>query len=389
MKANPVTDSSCNDQLLYFTSSSLTKDNKTLIFISDRTGNPNIFAKDLATGLERQLTLNQEGTLKSYVYFYGSSEKGLGKASISFDAKRGIVYYIQGKDICCTDLDGNVRKLNQLPAGQVTAFTAISTNGKKLCVPTTDERALDTGNTSSNNITDNPDYDVDARVQNEHLNSYLRVYDTATGEETLCEKVEHAWITHVQFCPTDPNLILYNHEWPADCGIRRMWLFDGKNHRRLRQEREGFRKEDWTCHEMWQPNGKYIIYHGKYKDETPYIGRVSISGNDNCEIPLNTNCNRYGHFTVGNVHDNWLVSDGYYHPENVPEDGNWAGEWISVQKVDWENKQITWLPLCKHHSLWDCQDSHPHPIFDHSDCTVYFTANNRKGMRTIYSVSLP
>lgn len=218
MKANPVTDSSCNDQLLYFTSSSLTKDNKTLIFISDRTGNPNIFAKDLATGLERQLTLNQEGTLKSYVYFYGSSEKGLGKASISFDAKRGIVYYIQGKDICCTDLDGNVRKLNQLPAGQVTAFTAISTNGKKLCVPTTDERALDTGNTSSNNITDNPDYDVDARVQNEHLNSYLRVYDTATGEETLCEKVEHAWITHVQFCPTDPNLILYNHEWPADCG---------------------------------------------------------------------------------------------------------------------------------------------------------------------------
>ncbi len=71
------------------------------------------------------------------------------------------------------------------------------------------------------------------------------MYDTQTGASCSPNAVARAWITHVQFCPTDPELILYNHEWPADCGIRRIWLFDGHTgqHIRMRTEGEGRKPE--------------------------------------------------------------------------------------------------------------------------------------------------
>lgn len=411
MEAIRVTDSfDSNDQLLYFTSSSLTSDDKTLIFLSDRTGNPNIFGRNLVTGEEKQLTDNKDGTLKSYVYFCGNEYKGLGKASVSVDSKNGKIYYLQGMNICCTDLFGNIRVLNRLPGDQVTAFTHISEDGKRLCVPTTDARALDTevlANDSSGNeleqklkdspsceldqkekeeiIHYKPDYDIDERVIKENLSSYLRVYDTETGSEILCEKVQRAWITHVQFSPNDSKLILYNHEWPSDCGIRRMWLWNGEKHIRLREENANRSKDDWTCHEMWQANGDNIIYHGKYKNGIAYIGKVGIDGKDNIEISLPEEYQRYGHFTAGNLNEDWLVCDGYYHPSGEVVNENWGGEWISVQKVDWHNKEITWIPLCKHYSFWNSQDSHPHPIFNHGDTSIYYTSN-KDGKRAVYRV---
>ncbi len=129
--------------LLYFTSSSLTADDRYLIMISDRTGQPNLFALDQHTGQETRLTDNEEGYLKSYVYFDGIPNRGLGKASVSLHSPSGMVYYLQGDDICAVDLRGNRRVLAQVPAGQVTAFTHVSEDGKRLVVPTTDARALE------------------------------------------------------------------------------------------------------------------------------------------------------------------------------------------------------------------------------------------------------
>src|SRR5580698_10178825 len=93
-----VTHSAGNDQLLYFTSTSLLADNRGLVFSSDRTGHPNLFFLDSKSGMDRQLTRNTEGHLKSYVYFDGHPYRGFGKASISLDPERGIAYYIQGRE---------------------------------------------------------------------------------------------------------------------------------------------------------------------------------------------------------------------------------------------------------------------------------------------------
>lgn len=102
----------------------------------------------------------------------------------------------------------------------MTAFTHISADGTRLCIPTTDAHALD----GDSILSGKPNYDIDKRVRDERLSSYLRVFDTRTGKEILCERVPQTWITHVQFSPIDNQLILYNNEWPSDCGIRRIWL---------------------------------------------------------------------------------------------------------------------------------------------------------------------
>jgi oligogalacturonide lyase len=373
-----------NEQLLYFTSTSLLNDDRHLIFLSDRTGNPNIFLRDLKTGNERQLSSNTEGFLKSYVYFDGTPYKGFGKASVTVDPQNALIYYIQGRDIIVVDTSGNQRILAQYPAGQMTAFTHVSADGSLLCVPTTDARALD----GDNILAGKPKYDIDQRVREEKLSSYLRVFDTKTGQQILCERVPEAWITHVQFSPVDKRLILYNNEWPSDCGIRRIWLWDGKTHHRMRDEGDGRSKADWTCHEMWQRDGKAIIYHGEYKNGPAYVGRIFPDGSARVEIPLPAGWKRYGHFTEGAP--DMIVTDGYYtQPDDrkIKKDPG-SGLWICLLKIDWEQRHIKWIPLCRNGSSWRSQDEHPHPIFNHSLTSIFFTSD-MDGKRAVYKIDVP
>jgi hypothetical protein len=381
------------DQLLYFTSSSLTADDRTAVFIREIEGNPNLFAYDVVSDTARQLTRNTASYLKSYVYFDGRVNDGFGKASVTLHPQSGRVFLIQGLNLRAVDLDGGERTLARLRDDEVTAFTHVSADGRLLCVPTTDARALD-----GEFVNNRPTYDIDLRVQNENLKSYLNIFDTRTGELLARETVERAWVTHVQFCPSDSTTILYNHEWPADCGVRRMWLWDGTTHKPLRREGGEKSRGDWVCHEMWSRDGKSIIYHGRYAGTAPvtsggqlvfgggngpsFIGRCKADGSDAVEIALPLEYRRYGHFTVGN--DDWLVTDGYY---EMPDDPPGNGAWISLLKPDWQRRTIDWRPVCRHGSSWKSQDEHPHPIFDHAGRNVYFTSD-RSGRRAIYRVEV-
>src|SRR5262249_19702408 len=151
-------------------------------------------------------------------YFDGRPHEGFGKASVSLDPASGRVYFIQGDELRCVDLNGNARTLATLSANEVTAFSHVSADGRLICVPTTDGASLD-GDFANNR----PLYDIDARVRDGGMASYLNIFDTRTGERIARETVKRAWITHVQFSPRDASRILYNHEWASECGIRRMW----------------------------------------------------------------------------------------------------------------------------------------------------------------------
>ncbi len=378
-------DPKSNEQLLYFTTSSLTSDDKTLFFLSDRDGYSNVYIQELSTGKRKKLTHNTEGNLKSYVYFDGTPYKGLGKASITVHEESGSLFYLQGRKIQKIKPSGEITTLAKYPKDQMTAFTHVSKDGKKLCVPTTDAEALD----GNKRLRGKPKYGIDKRVQKRNLSSYLRIYDTENGEEVITEKVPRAWITHVSFSPKDSNNILYNHEWPADCGIRRMWLFNGKKHIRLREEGGIKSARDWTCHEMWERDGSAIIYHGGYKSfteilknfgERKYIGRVIPDTGKHIEIKFPRRFKKYGHFTVGST--STLVTDGYYEEKHQHSS---KGEWITRLDVDWKRKKITWTPLCKHRSSWATQDEHPHPIFDHGEKYIYFTSDF-EGKRAVYRI---
>lgn len=412
-----------DDQQLYFTGPSITEDGNYMVFISDRGGNPNLWSKNLHTGDEKLLSQNKNGTLRSYQYFNGNFLTGFGKASVSFDPKRAITYYIQDNQVMSVDLNGKIRVICRLPDKQMTAYTSLSKDGSLICVPTTDARAFET-----NDHDDwKPKHNIDARMQNECLNSYLRIYDVMTGKEIMCEVVPKGWITHVQFCPSDNKIILYNNEWPSfKMGFRRLWIWDGKKHYQLRTQNAGCSEDDWVCHEMWSHDGSRIIYHGTHAHSNMhYVGSITIDDNEIIEIPMPEGFNEYGHFSIGK--NDLLVSDGYYRDSQdrdkkkelrdrllkisrsarsvkllIPKFvKKWLGkkvgvstdfgEWICILNVNWDNKLVEWIPLCKHNST-NCrteQDSHPHPVFhNHVSGCIYFTSNFG-GRRAIYSVETP
>lgn len=387
-----------NTQMLYFTCSSLSLDDQRIYLISDRDGNPNIFVCNTETGEAKQLTHNMKGYLKSYVFFDGGYYEGLGKSSVCLDSAHDIVYYIQDDKICKTTIDGTTTILNTVPEDRMTAFTHVSADGKKLCVPMTDGRCLDFDpETEGTGLDKRPVYDIDKRVQDEKLNSYLYVYDTQTGELLFVETVPNCWITHVQFNPVNSDQILYNHEWShKDCGIRRMWLFDGEKHVRIRTEAPDRSRNDWVCHEMWSDDGKTIIYHGGFDDGPAFVGRYSLETKECIEIPLPENYTSYGHFTMS--HTGRLVCDGYFKPENEEEKvmaynstdfgadpHKKDGKYITLQDVDWEARTIKWTLLCRHGSDWLGQDAHPHPIYSHKGDKIFFSSREN-GHVKVYCV---
>lgn len=369
-----------NEQLLYFTTSSFLDGGNTLVFLSDRTGDPNLFALDLRSGEERQISFNAAGHLKSYAYFDGQVGKGLGKASPCVHAESRTVFWIEGFEVRARRLDGDPRVLTRLPESLLTAYTHASADGRRLAVPTVDARALKGPLTAEGNPRG-----VDERMRREGLASYIRVHDTSRGDLLSCVRVPLAWVTHAASDPRDPDRILYNHEWCADPGVRRMWLWDGSRHRALRTVSE---PGDWVCHETWAPDGSYVLYHGKTggwgrEGGGPFLGRWTET--DGCrETPLAANFTRYGHFVPGP--DGRIVTDGYYEtPQDQPSE---RGQWISLLRVDWRERRIDWTPLCRHGSSWRTQDDHPHPVFDPSGAHVFFTSD-RDGRRAVWKIPSP
>lgn len=395
-------------QLLYFTCSSLSEDDKRLYMISDRDGHPNVWVHDMQTGEESMITNNKRGILKSYVYFAGTQDEGLGKASVCLDYHRDIIYYIQDDKICKSDLQGNVTVLNSVPDHRMTAFTHVSDDGQSLCVPMTDGRCLDFDpETEGSGLDKRPIYDIDGRVQEENLNSYLCVYDTKSGELLYERRVPKCWITHVQFNPVNPELIMFNHEWSSfDCGIRRIWLYNHATDEIIRVRTEGTdtlgntggfprKAADWVCHEMWSDDGNVIIYHGGYAEGPAMVGKFELSTRRYWEIALPEEYNAYGHFTMD--HQQILCCDGYFkfHDEqkpvrenstdNGPDPHKKDGEYISRAVPDWDKGTLTWLPLCKHQSDWLGQDAHPHPIYSHKGNYIFFNARTDRDVE-IYKV---
>ena len=408
-----------NSQLLYFTCSSLSYDDERIYMISDRDGHPNVYMKNLLTGEWRKLSDNQQGILKSYVYFDGIEGEGLGKASVCLDYIRECVYYIQDDKIMKASSDGKRTILNTVPSGRMTAFTHVSQDGKNLCVPMTDGRILDFNpETEGYGLDKRPKYNIDGRVQDEHLNSYLYVYDTEAGDLLYEKTIPLCWITHVQFNPADSDIIMYNHEWASfDCGIRRINIYDHHNDMFYHVRTEGVdtlgdsrgyarSKEDWVCHEMWTDDGKTIIYHGGYANGPAMVGRCDIDffkvDKDGVpmrkfyEIALPDNYNAYGHFLMD--HKGNLTCDGYYRmpgekiierensTDNGPDPHRKDGAYITKVIPDWEKGNLNWIPLCRHDSDWLGQDAHPHPIYSHSGDRIFFNSRMDKNVN-VYAVS--
>ena len=370
-----------NTQMMYFTSGSFSKDERYLYFLSDMTGCQNAYVKDTQTGEIIALSDNRRAMTYEDNTRQGIPGKGWGRPF--YDPERDRLYYYQDSDLLCVDREGNKRVVTKIPADEFCSLPHVSGDGKLICFGSAEFRILD-GYGGMDPM------DIDRRILDENLCSYINVYEIETGKQIHREKAPRGWVTHIQFSPADSSLILYNHEHTiVDNGIRRVWLWDGKTHRQLRTKGDGRFRDDWVCHEFWSADGKFVYWHGKIHDTYAYIGRIELATGKIHEIMLDHRFSEcYGHFSVSR--EGRLVSDGYWHDKDIPAARPagapiYPSEWITVLTPDWEKKSAEVTPVCKHSSSWKTQDDHPHPVFNDSGDMVWFTAGF-DGKRKVYRV---
>jgi Tol biopolymer transport system component len=354
------------NQHLYFTSPSVTADDRWLVFLSDRGGHPNLWAIERATGQLVEISRNRKGLLHSYVYPYGG-ETGLSKASPCLDAARNIVYWIENDRVMASSLDAPApRELCALPPGWWTAFNHVSPDGRTLCVPVADARGFPPGLVGQNEQLS----EVPLRFRDMGLHSRILLIDTATGATRVVAEPPF-WVSHVQFDPAGSGRVIFNQEgWriggPQWFPARpRIWCLEPSGeYRPLFDEPE----DGWVCHENWSPTGEFIVYHGSgpagsFVAARTWAGKL-VYQHDLKDLTF--------------VHST-LTLDGRRFVIDR-RDG-------LISMVEWTDGGTRVTPVCRHDSSMVDQDAHVHPIISPHGRSIVFTSDVR-GNCDVYEVGV-
>jgi Tol biopolymer transport system component len=360
------TNAPCTNQHLYFTSFSVTADDRWLTFISDRDGHPNLYAIDRRTGKIRRLSKNTSGILHSYVYPQGGLT-GLSKASPCLDPIKNRLFYIRNDEVYFVNLDepeAVERKVCDLPSGWYGAYTHTSPDGKTLCVPCTDPRAF-ADETSQWQQLDR----VPLCMIQQHLVTRIYLIDVESGHARIAAETPH-WVTHVQFDPAGTGRIVFNREGHLNSEgpplPDRIWCLETDGtFRPLSPEPRG----EWRSHENWAPDGRGIVYHG-FRDGKAFIAVRTWEGDL--------------------LHETSIEGIDFKHATGAldgrREFVDRLDGMISILDPDATDHRLT--NLCRHDTTYENQDAHAHPITTPNGKSVIFTSD-RTGHCQVYEVLLP
>ena len=208
--------------------------------------------------------------------------------------------------------------------------------------------------------------------------SAIAMVDTKTGQmETILQRDS---ISHMQFCPDDPNLLYY-----AGPLTDRIWVInrDGSNNRRL-YARDGILNE-WITHESWIPRTRELAFvdwpngircinvdNGSERRVTTFNAWHAVCSPDGTLMVADTNYPDIGIQLFD-------PRDGVGKPTIICQSGatsvgdHWKGPF------PYANGPI---------NVYAPQHTHPHPSFSPDGKLIVFTSD-RSGWSQIYEVTLP
>ena len=312
-----------------------------LVFVSHRTGRPEIFAEDRPSGNLVQLTehanLAEYSVYPShngkYVYFTaGSSAWRVDTAS--FEEEQLVDF-------------GEVALKERGVVADAMGTTALSWDDRWWAV------RFGLGDTAC-----------------------IAVIDTTTGKRKII--LQRDTVAHMMFCPDDANLLYY-----AGPLKDRVWLInrDGTNNRRLYQRQAG----EWITHEVWIPGTKELAFvdwprgmrcvHAKTGKER----RVALFN------AWHAICNRDGTLMVAdtNYPDRGIQLfnplDGVGEPQLLccPQASNAGEHWGGPFPYEQGPIKVN-AP----------QHTHPHPSFSPDSRFVVFTSD-KTGHAQVYEAEIP
>ena len=357
------TTGSAKHQHLYFTSPSVTADDRKLVLISERDGPVNLYVLDRQSREVTQVSHNTNGALRAYCYPQGDPAMGLGKASCALHAESGNLLYIQDKLVMLTNVHDAQppREIASLPTDQVTAFTHISHDGLFACVPMTDAQAFA-----------DPAADQWQQMrqvirrfrENTRLRSQLWLVRLDTGEIISRISVRF-WVTHVQFQPGRSDRLIFNAEGFGVDIPQRIWKLDlSNNHFEPLFNQE---KGTWCSHENFTHEGAVLSHGGTMDEKQVWVQRHNWDGRL---------LDRFDLTGISLVHATPL-RDG-----RLLIDDRDGRVWCLDPATQ------TRQPICRHDSHFDDQDAHPHLIPTPGGQTAIFTSC-RDGQCHVYETPLP
>ncbi len=125
------------------------------------------------------------------------------------------------------------------------------------------------------------------RIYDAHLERVLFTLNVDTKALKAIYR-ENAWLNHIQFSPTDPNLLMYCHEGPWH-KVDRIWTIDLKTGRTQLMHKRTMDMEI-AGHEWIAADGKTIWYDLQMpKGETFYVAGVNIASQKMVKYQLQRN----------------------------------------------------------------------------------------------------
>ncbi|MEA2063782.1 MAG: oligogalacturonate lyase family protein [Gemmatimonadota bacterium] len=317
----------------YFTNNDFSLDSRHIVFMSNRTGEWNIFYGDLETGRFTQITDCQD----------------LWEFSTCFAPGKGEIYFTDSQVVKAISIqDYRERELFTIPEGFNSSVLSLTSDEKYLvfCYNQELELKTETGVIYSS---------MREKWEKRPWSVIVSVATDGSGAtEVLREKV---WISHVQTSPTDPGLVLYCHEGPWKLVPQRLWLIrtDGTGKRKLRIEEK---PEVRIGHEFFYNDGIHAGYHGG-DSRGEFFGMIDVNTNARLEIPVQ-------------------ISDRHLHGSSdgltLVGDGTTGEPYFTIYRL--EGMNLKPRRVFRHGSKFDRQIAHPHPRFSPDDRKISFTSDN-------------
>jgi oligogalacturonide lyase len=355
-----------NNYHLYFYNSSFTPDGRYLVFYSERTGLNNLFRLDLADGSIVQLT--DSSAIRAEYWPFTPRMRGLGACLAALGDGGRKVYYFEGTRLFAVDLASLEQQLVlELPPDRRPSMLNADAAGRTLVFATWDEALF----REYSHRAYAGEVFADQAFFQQTTSTIMRV-DTGSGQAEEVLRCEQFWINHVLIHPTQPDLILFCHEWSGQPD--RMWLLDTRGDRCAPVP--GQPPDQWYEHEFWSPDGDRICFHGGWLDD-PTRGFCGWCSPDGTRYAL------FEHSTPGRVYAHY-----YLHPggQAMVTDGEARPGCIS--RVELGDGRQVFEVLCRHDTVEPVEDQrcHPHPQFTPDGRRVLFTSN-RGGSSNLYLVA--
>ena len=363
-----LTSSRSHDHHLYFTSNSWFDADQKLLFGSDRTGSPNLFAVDVSTTQIRQLTdLPYSGDSQLRGTAFPFQFASLNPMALE-------VYFWWDGHLCALDIETcSLRTLYELPPNYIGDITDVSADGKYICTSVyqdvTHDIPADLGITPFRRA--GPGFEQ--VWKNRPQSKVIAV--PVEGGDPICYHETNYWIAHVNTSPTRPELLTFAHYGPWTEVDHRIWCCNRDTHEvwKVRTESVNGTPSPPTVHEYWLADGNRLGYYGLNDKQQPVYGIINYDDSKQQEWPIHHQpVDMLPHF---HSRDNLLIGDG-----------NDEYPFLTV----WEMTDGFAGPrdLVFHGTSRDVQVTHAHPRLSMAGDRVVFTSN-RTGYANVYLANIP